>query len=386
MGKLSALKIKSLKKRGRYQDGDGLMLDIKANGKRYWLLRVQVDGRRREFGLGSAQRVSLAEARLKATEARSQYQSGIDPVAAKKAARIGSTGIPTFREASIAVHAEHAPGWRNAKHTAQWLSTLQRYAYPSIGEKPVNEIDGPEIRDLLAKIWLAKPETSRRVRQRIGTVLDWAHAKGYRETEAPMRSISKGLPRQPKKNNHFAAMSYIELPAFMEKLNETDTMGRLALRFTILTAARSGEVRGAKWSEIDKEQGLWAIPAERMKAGREHIVPLSHEALRVLSLAQQMKSGLKNAPVFHGKQGKTLSDMTMTKVLRDMGLPKITVHGFRSTFRDWAAEQTDMPGEVVEAALAHTIRNRVEAAYRRTNFLEKRWSLMNEWAKFCEAE
>lgn len=386
MGKLSALKVKSLKEQGRYQDGDGLMLDVKSNGKRYWLLRIQVDGKRREFGLGSADKVSLADARSNAREVRSQYQSGIDPVAAKKAARTKSNGIPTFEEASIAVHAENAPGWRNHKHAAQWLSTLERYAYPSIGEKPVNEVEGPEIRDLLADIWLAKPETARRVRQRIGTVLDWAHAKGYRETEAPMRSISKGLPRQPKKDNHFAAMAYPALPAFVRQLSETDTMGRLALRFTILTAARSGEVRGATWEEIDQEQGLWTVPAERMKAGREHVVPLSDEALQVLSVAQQMRSGLTNAPIFHGLRGRALSDMTMTKVLRDMTYPKITVHGFRSTFRDWAAEQTDTAGDVVESALAHTVRNRVEAAYRRTNYLEKRWPLMKEWARYCMSE
>ena len=197
-----------------------------------------------------------------------------------------------------------------------------------------------------------------------------------------MRSISKGLPRQPKKDNHFAAMPYPELPAFMRQLNETDTMGRLALRFTILTAARSGEVRGATWDEIDVEQGLWTVPAERMKAGREHVVPLSEAARQLLSVARELRSGLTNAPIFHGLRGKPLSDMTMTKVLRDMNYPKITVHGFRSTFRDWAAEQTDTPGDVVEAALAHTILNRVEAAYRRTNYLEKRWLLMNEWARY----
>jgi integrase len=198
-----------------------------------------------------------------------------------------------------------------------------------------------------------------------------------------MRSISKGLPRQPKKDNHFAAMPYPKLPAFMRQLSETDTMGRLALRFTILTAARSGEVRGATWEEIDTAQGLWTVPAERMKAGREHVVPLSDEALSVLSVVQKLRSGLTNAPIFHGLRGKPLSDMTMTKVLRDMGYPKITVHGFRSTFRDWAAEQTDTPGDVVEAALAHTTRNRVEAAYRRTNYLEKRKALMEAWCRYC---
>jgi integrase len=283
------------------------------------------------------------------------------------------------------VHAEHKPGWRNAKHAAQWLSTLEEYAFPYIGQKPVGEIDGPEIRDLLAEIWLSKPETARRVRQRIGTVLDWAHAKGYRSAEAPMRSVSRGLPRQPKRDKHFAALPYEKLPAIMAELEATISIGRLALRFAILTACRSGEVRGATWAEIDFTRRIWTIPAGRMKAGKEHVVPLSDAAVEILRAAEPFRGRNKDAFIFPGKPGKPLSDMTLTKVLRDMGHTEITVHGFRSTFRDWAAEQTATPGDVVEAALAHTIRNKVEAAYRRTNYLEKRRGLMNEWGAFSGA-
>jgi integrase len=213
-------------------------------------------------------------------------------------------------------------------------------------------------------------------------VLDWAHAKGYRAAEAPMRSVSRGLPRQPKRDNHFAALPYENLPALMAELGATVSLGRLALRFVILTACRSGEVRGATWAEIDLKQRTWTIPAARMKAGKEHVVPLSQAALEILSAAEPFRGRTKDSYVFPGKPGKPLSDMTLTKVLRDMGHVQITVHGFRSSFRDWAAEQTATPGDVVEAALAHTIKNKVEAAYRRTNYLEKRRVLMEEWGAF----
>jgi integrase len=385
MGKLTALKVKAAKTAGSYQDGGGLMLIVKPTGSQSWQLRIQVNGKRRDFGLGSASGVSLADARQKAEELRRQYRLGLDPVAIKRAAKAEAEGIPTFEAAARQVHAEHKPGWRNAKHAAQWLSTLEEYAFPYIGQKPVGEIDGPEIRDLLAEIWLSKPETARRVRQRIGTVLDWAHAKGYRSAEAPMRSVSRGLPRQPKRDKHFAALPYEKLPAIMAELEATISIGRLALRFAILTACRSGEVRGATWAEIDFTRRIWTIPAGRMKAGKEHVVPLSDAAVEILRAAEPFRGRNKDAFIFPGKPGKPLSDMTLTKVLRDMGHTEITVHGFRSTFRDWAAEQTATPGDVVEAALAHTIRNKVEAAYRRTNYLEKRRGLMNEWGAFSGA-
>lgn len=386
MGQLTALKVKAAKAAGTYQDGGGLMLVVRPSGAQSWQLRIQVNSKRRDFGLGSASDVSLADARQKADELRRQYRAGLDPVAIKRAAKAEAEGIPTFEVAARRVHSEHKAGWRNAKHAAQWLSTLEEYAFPYIGQKPVSEIDGPEIRDLLAEIWLSKPETARRVRQRIGTVLDWAHAKGYRTAEAPMRSVSRGLPRQPKRDNHFAALPYEDLPALMAELEATVSLGRLALRFAILTACRSGEVRGATWAEIDLKQRTWTIPAARMKAGKEHVVPLSRAVLEVLVAAEPFRGRSKDAFIFPGKPGKPLSDMTLTKVLRDIGHTQITVHGFRSSFRDWAAEQTATPGDVVEAALAHTIKNKVEAAYRRTNYLEKRRVLMEAWADFAESD
>lgn len=247
----------------------------------------------------------------------------------------------------------------------------------------MDKIEGPAIREALIPIWLSKPETARRVRQRIGTVLDWACAKGFRPTEAPMRSLSKGLPRQPKKDGHFAAMPYADVPKFVEKLGERESVGRLALEALILTAARSGEIRGALWSELDLQAGLWTIPAARMKMGRAHIVPLSPQAIAVFESAKTYKAGVGDL-VFPGQNvKKPLSDMTLLKIIRDMKLT-VTVHGFRSGFRDWVAEQTDYSGEVAEAALAHTVANKVEAAYRRTNFLDKRRLLMRDWATFCK--
>jgi integrase len=379
MGALTAKKVNSLTEPGRYADGDGLMLKVKPGGSKSWVLRVQTDGKRRDIGLGSLKSVSLSDARQAADEIRRKLAQGIDPLAERKQEKVV---IPTFKEASVLVHEEHKPSWKNGKHRAQWLSTLETYAYPALGDCLVSEIEGPAIRDVLAKIWLSKPETARRVRQRIGTVLDWAYAKGYRTSEAPMRSLSKGLPRQPKKDGHFAAMSFVEVPAFLQTLRMRESMGRLALEALILTAARSGEVRMAKWSELDLKAGLWSIPAERMKMGRPHVVPLSPQAIDVFRRAAKHRT-LATELVFYGiKAKKPLSDMTLLKVLRDMDAG-VTVHGFRSAFRDWVAEETNYPGEVAEAALAHAIPNKVEAAYRRTDFLAKRRALMCDWGAFC---
>lgn len=397
MVKLTALRVKAAPA-GRHEDGDGLALLVKATGTRSWVLKVQVEGKRREFGLGSAKAVSLAEAREKADAVRRQYRAGLDPVAEKRQVIVA---VPTFREAARLAHGEQQAGWRNPKHRAQWLSSLEAYAFPSLGGKAVDKIDGPTIRDALLPIWLDKPETARRVRQRIGAVLDWAYAKGHRASEAPMRSLSKGLPRQPKKDGHFAALPYDKLPGLMQTLGETESIGRLALQFLILTAARSGEVRGARWSEVDMEGAVWTVPANRMKAGKQHLVPLSAPALAIL---KRMADVASDELVFPGITGRAadaetlgkgrpgaltrdagkrpMSDMTLTKVLRTAGADDATVHGMRSSFRDWAAEQTAFAGEVVEAALAHTIGNKVEAAYRRTNYLEKRRGLMDAWAAF----
>lgn len=380
MGKLTAVKIRSLTEPGRYSDGDGLFLEINGKGAASWILRVQNNGKRQDIGLGSTKSVSLKDARDAAFATRQKIAQGINPVAERKQER---QAIPTFREAAKLVHEEHEKAWKNGKHQNQWIATLTTYAFPKIGDLTVDKIEGPAIRDVLIPIWLSKPETARRVRQRIGTVLDWACAKGFRTTEAPMRSLSKGLPRQPKKDGHFAAMPYADVPAFVEKLGERESVGRLALEALILTATRSGEIRGATWAELDLKAALWTIPAARMKMGKVHIVPLSPEAVAVFERAQRYRAGVGDL-VFPGQDvKKPLSDMTLLKILRDMELA-VTVHGFRSAFRDWVAEQTDYSGEVAEAALAHTVSNKVEAAYRRTDFLDKRRLLMRDWAAFCK--
>jgi integrase len=384
MGKLTALKVKSLTAPGRYVDGDGLMLVVKASGARSWLVRLQKNGKRRDIGLGSASVVSLAEARLAALETRKQLQGGIDPVAAKRALRVAPAAPMTFRDAAIALHNERKADWINVKHRAQWISTLETYAFPTIGDRPIAEVTGTEVRDLLVPIWQTKAETARRVLQRVGKVLDWSHVQGHRPAEAPMRSIRSGLARQTSKAEHFASLPPSQVPLLMEKLRSTDTAGRLALRFLILTAARSGEVRGATWDEVDMNRSLWTVPAERMKAKRQHDVPLSFAALAVLARAQELRKGLPGEPIFPGQRHQALSDMTLAKVLRTSVPGEWTVHGFRSTFRDWVAESTSFSGDVAEAALAHTIANKVEAAYRRTNYLDKRRELMAAWSIYAD--
>lgn len=378
MGKLSVTGVKAAKRPGRFGDGDGLFLVVGSSGSKSWVCRVQKHGRRRDIGLGSASKVTLSVARDRAREVRTWVELGLDPIFEKRKA----SGIPTFREATAKVYAANRKTWRNEKHEGQWLRTLEAFAFPIIGDIRVSEITGPMIRNVLAEIWLTKPETARRVRQRIGAVLDWAYASGYRDTEAPMRSITKGLPRQPKKDGHFAAMPYADVAAFMARLRERESFSRLALQFAILTVARSGEVRGAAWSEIDVENALWTIPKERMKAQREHVVPLSKPALRIIERCSQLRTR-ECRLIFPGMKGdKPLSDMTLTKLLREMKQP-YTAHGFRSAFRDWVSEETDVQGEVAEAALAHMVRDKTEAAYRRGSLLEKRRKLMNDWSAYC---
>jgi len=371
--------VKAATRPGRLSDGDGLYLIIKPGGAKSWVCRVQRHGNRRDFGLGSAKKVSLAVARERAREVRAWIELGLDPVFERRKI----LGFPTFREAAAKVLAASKKSWRNAKHEGQWVSTMEAYAFPYIGDVKVNDITGPMIRDLLAPIWLTKPETARRVRQRVGAVLDWAYASGFRESEAPMRAITKGLPRQPKKDNHFAAMPYDKVAAFLKQLRKRESFSRLALAFAVLTAARSGEVRGATWEEIDLESGLWTIAASRMKASREHVVPLTDPALRIVRRCAELRLPSSDL-VFPGmKRGAPLSDMTLSKLMKEMGEP-YTVHGFRSAFRDWVSEETAHPGDVAEAALAHTIGNKTEAAYRRGNLLEKRRIMMADWANYIE--
>lgn len=328
--------------------------------------------------MGSASKVSLARARELAEKVRSQVEAGVDPIAERRKA----LGVPTFGEAAATVFDANRGKWSNGKHLWQWKRTLEMYVFPAIGDLPVSKVTATQVHDLLAAIWLEKPETARRVRQRVGMILDWAYSKGFRETEAPMRSITRGLPRQPRSTRHHAAMPYTNVSGFLLRLRERETWGRLALEAAILTAARSGEIRGATWGELDLEAGLWTIPANRMKAKREHVVPLSPAAKRLFQRAAELRTAGARF-VFHGARGdKPMSDMTLMKVLRDMKEP-FTAHGFRSSFRDWVAETTSFPGELAEAALAHAVGNKTEAAYRRGNLLEKRRKLMDAWGAFC---
>jgi integrase len=378
MGNLTANMLRGSLKPGRHHDGDGLFLNVTPTGARSWICRVQKSGRRRDIGLGSAKKVSLAQARQRAAEVRSQVEAGIDPVLQRKKAE----GIPTFREAAAAVYAENKKSWKNKKHRGQWLTSLQTYAFPKIGDVAVSDIESSHVRDVLIAIWLEKNETARRVRQRIGMVIDWAIAKNYRAHPLPMNAINKSLPKVRNRQNHLAALHYSKVAAFVGKLRERESIGRLAFEFLILTAARSGEVRGALWSEIDLTERTWTIPAERMKADVEHVVPLSDAALGVLRRARVHKED-DNDLVFPGtRHGKPMSDMTLTKICRDAEIDAVP-HGFRSSFRDWVSEETDFDRDVAEMALAHTIANPVEAAYRRGKLLQKRRKLMNLWAEYC---
>ena len=378
MKRLSALSVKSAEKPGRYGDGDGLFLVVGKTSGKSWMVRVQKDGRRRDIGLGSASKVPLKLARERAALVRSQVEAGIDPVLERRK----RMGIPTFKQAAALVHAEHKKGWKNGKHQAQWLATLEAYAFPAFGEVAVSEIEAPAVRDALAAIWLTKPETARRLRQRINTVVDWAVAKGYRDRGLALPVIDKALPKQRTRVKHHAALPYSDLPKFMSQIKERESFGRLALQATILTATRSGEVRNATWSELDLDQRLWIIPASRMKADREHIVPLSDPAVAIFERMKAFRRGT-NSLIFPGtKRDNPLSDMTLTKVLRDLGRTE-TVHGFRSTFRDWVAERTQFPSEIAEVALAHVNSDKTEAAYLRSDRREQRVELMAAWAVFC---
>jgi integrase len=381
MAKLTVPQVKNAKP-GSHSDGGGLMLVVGKGGAKSWILRMQRHGKRRDIGLGSARDVSLAEAREAATATRKMILNGIDPVAEKRKA----SGIPTFKAVAETLHAEHLPTWKNDKHAAQWLSSLTMYAFPDLGELPVNEIDSPTIRDCLIKVWLDKPETARRVRQRVCAVLDYAYSKGWRDSETPVRAISMGLPKQPRAKGHHAALPWKDVPGFVQSMSETLTAGEivlLAIEFTILTACRSGEVRGAKWNEVDHDARLWTIPADRMKAGKAHRVPLSDRCMAILSRMAELRRSRKNdGLIFEGmKPGRPLSDMSLTMPLRRAGIDA-TLHGFRSSFRDWCAEATDTPREIAEACLAHTLRNKVEAAYARTDHLDRRRDVINAWSGF----
>jgi integrase len=378
MPSLTTLQVKNAKP-GRHADGRGLYLMVRKSGSRSWVFRGQINGKRQDLGLGSVRNMSLAQARAEAAALRTRIQNG-EAVRPEKIALPLAT--PTFATAALACHEALKDGWSNKRHSYSWLASLKQHAVPMLGNLPVDQIASPVVRDALAPIWLATPETARRVLQRIGTVLDFAHLQGWRAQEAALRSVSKGLPRQPVEDNHFVAMPYQGIPAFVDRLRQLpETAGRDALLFTILNAARSGETRLATWPEFNLKEATWTIPASRMKMRRQHIVPLSAAAIEILKRRYPLRAG-DHGLIFSTHGLRPLSDMTMTKVLRDLNLPAITVHGFRSSFTDWAAEKTRTPKEIVDKALAHKLVDRVEAAYRRTDFFERRRRLMAAWAHF----
>jgi len=380
---LSAIGIRALSKPGRYADGNGLYLTVDPSGAKRWVLRTVVHGRRRDIGLGGLRLVSLAEAREKAYEYRKIARQGGDPLAERRSAR---QQVPTFDEAARSVHHDRSAAWRNSKHAAQWLSTLSQYAFPMIGSRRVDQIGTPDVLRVLSPIWLAKPETARRVRQRIGTVLDWAKAAGFRSGDNPVEGVALGLPKQPDRAGHHAALAYREVPSFLARLQETriSEPAKLAFQFLVLTATRTNEILGAQWSEIDLEGSTWTIPAERTKISRPHRVPLSPRAVEVLKRAREL---LADATlVFPGNRAdRPMSNMVFLMALRRMGV-NATAHGFRSAFRDWAAECTSYSHEVCEMALAHTIKSKAEAAYRRGDLFEKRRELMADWSSFIWSE
>lgn len=391
--RLTVLSLRNISKPGLYADGGGLYLQITKAGVRSWLFRYMRNGKARGMGLGPCRDVSLSEARDKASTCKKQLRDGIDPLDEKvntaRAALISKTetpSCPTFRECAIAHIDAHKAGWKSEKHAAQWLSTLTTYAFPIIGEHLVAEVDTTAILKIIEPIWVEKTETASRLRGRIESILDSAKVRGYRSGENPARlkgHLDRLLPKQSKVSEvtHFAALHYSEIATFMKTLRNQNSMAAYALELLILSACRTNEVINATWHEVDLDGGLWIIPAERMKARREHRIPLSQPAT---ILFRKLEAIRQNDYVFPGqRQGKPLSNMAMLQLLKRMDRTDLTAHGFRSTFRDWAAECTHHPREIAEAALAHTLKDKTEAAYQRGDLLEKRSRMMQDWANFC---
>lgn len=376
MAKLTALKVRSAKP-GRHGDGAGLYLLVSQTGAKSWMIRVQSDGRRRDIGLGALSDLTLEEARDKARELRKVARAGGDPIAARDKREVAP---PSFKEAAEACHKALAPGW-GERHGSAFLSTLKLHVFPKIGSLRVDSVDEKDILSVLSPLWTSKPAAAKKLRQRIGVVLDYSKGHGWRTTGAPRDGLRPLLARQAEAGN-FSSMPYEELPPYVAKLHEAAaTVGRLALLFTIYTAARSGEVRSAMWSHIDLEGGEWHRPGSLMKSGKAHTVTLSPEALAVLTQAKKLRTSEKDCLVFPGSGGRQLSDMTVSKIVRGTGY---TVHGFRATFRTWAAERMpSIPEAVAEAALAHTIPDQVIRAYNRAKFLEMRRTLLDAWGRYA---
>ena len=388
---LTPLTVKNAKP-GRHADGGGLHLLVKESGARSWVYRFMLNGKSRDVGLGTAGTggISLAGARDARDALRLKVKGGIDPLKERQreaagalaAAQAAKAAGITFRAVAEGYIGANEGSWRNDKHRQQWKNTLATYVYPVIGDLPVAEVVTCHVLQILEPIWKAKAETANRLRGRVETILDAAKARGYRDGENPARwrgHIAQILPvRSRLTRGHHKAMPYNEIPAFVGALHQREAVSALALEFTILTAARTGEVIGAKWAEVDLDKAIWTVPASRMKAGKEHRVPLSPRAIEILKSTQ----GLRTEWLFPATKGGSMSGMAMSMLLRRMKVD-VTVHGFRSSFRDWSAECTGYAHEVAEMALAHTIENKVERAYRRGDLFDKRRRLMDDWAAYC---
>lgn len=390
LNRLTALAVDNAKTEGWYPDGGGLYLEVDANQNKRWKLRLTVAGRRRDFGLGPITKVSLRQARERANSYRSLAYEGKDPTEEKRLAK-PSKIAPTFEVCARAVYNLRRETWSNGKHVNQWINTLDDYAFPKIGTKPVDTISTPDVLEVLSPIWTAKPETARRVRQRMSTVLEWARAAGHRSGDNPIDLIGDALPKHKKKDKHHAALPYANVPGFVVKLHSSniDVMSKLAFEFLILTVARTIEVRYALWPEIDLDAALWTIPGHdektgrRMKSGREHIVPLTNRMAAILAQAQS--EALASDLIFPDRgTGRAMSENRFLVARDALGYSKdeCTPHGFRSSFRDWVSEETAFGSEVAEMALAHTIKSKTEAAYRRGALLTKRRELMDAWEAY----
>ncbi len=382
---LSAVFVRQVSNPGRYGDGHGLYLLVQPNGSKQWIQRLTIRGKRTDMGLGGASCITLAEAREAALENKRLARAGGDPLQAKREAH----AVLTFAEAARKVYEIHKPTWRNAKHAAQFISTLETYAFPKMGVRKVAEVSTSDVLAVLQPIWLDKPETARRVRQRIGTVMKWAVAQGWRQ-DNPAENIGQALPKHENIKAHRKALPYAEVQGCIEAVQASKAWPatKLALEFLILTASRSGEVRGALWDEVEFEGGqtaktakaaIWNVPAGRMKAKRPHRVPLSGRTLEILQEAEALRG--KSGLVFPSMRDKPLSDMTLSKLVKEQGFD-VHVHGFRTSFRTWAQEQTNFPREVAEAALAHVVKSKVEAAYARSDHFEKRRKMLESWAGY----
>lgn len=391
LNRLKALTLQKLPV-GMHADGGGLYLQVTASGGRSWIFRYMLKGRAREMGLGPFQLVSLAEARLLAQTCRQQRYAGVDPIDARRSSREkaerDASGVMTFKQCAESYIASHSAGWRNEKHGDQWRNTFKTYAWDHIGPLPVQEVGVDHVIKILEPIWSSKTETASRLRGRIESVLDWATARGFRRGENPARwrgHLDQLLPPPSKVRQvkHFSALPFDKMASFMLELKTQSGASADALQFAILTAARTNEVCGARWEEIQINDRVWVIPKERMKAGVEHRVPLSDQALAVLKRRYNDGRKLETGFVFTIKGDRPLSTMAMLKLLARMNKNDITVHGFRSTFRDWAAESTNFSRDVCEMALAHTVGDKVEAAYRRGDLFKKRIELMKSWGRYC---